>query len=622
MSKIALDLKMFRHKHSDGKTTTLEHIKDKHTITLHHNVLSKPAQDQLQALAGAAKDAMTPNQANEAEAEQKQASPYGKVSVKSPAPKKMASGGDVRGHDDYVLEGEAPSIGGDLAAAGNYITDKLGKAANYLSGADQVIPRQVAAQETSAPQPDVVAQQQAPVLDLSQEKAQVDQQQAPQASAEQPQATGQEEDEQQQEAPATEAQPQAPQQQAASANHQPVGPQSFTQHVDQLRDHYSNEDKAWQNDLNNGHITPKTYESLFADKSTPGKIGTLFGLLVGGIGAGLTHSENPIIAQMDKVISNDIEAQKMSKQNAHNFLRLSEEHDKNQADISLMGKQGKLTEAQARLADTQASIASQAATRMKMNRVVLHKLAQTVQSLPMGSPQRQQAEQQLAMLSSSVDAQNYGLADVAASRSALMNYAGGDSANSPEAQFQAQNRMLRMSGNEKMANDREEKHFPGLQGQASAPLTQKDREELTGHSKLNAGLNDLLDFVQHHSTVIPGTPSYNVGQAKVRKLQADIRDSVLNTVYREGEQPLLDKFIASNPAGIEKFWKTIPQLKTLMDSSNRDYNSKLQSLGFPSQPQTGMQQQSSTQPQIIVNKQTGERRQWDAQSRSYIPVKR
>ena len=62
------------------------------------------------------------------------------------------------------------------------------------------------------------------------------------------------------------------------------------------------ESDAWAQDLANGHIEPKTYHDLYAKKDTLGKIGTLFGLLVSGAGAGLSHQPNAVMELMNKEI--------------------------------------------------------------------------------------------------------------------------------------------------------------------------------------------------------------------------------------------------------------------------------------------------------------------------------
>ncbi len=97
-------------------------------------------------------------------------------------------------------------------------------------------------------------------------------------------------------------------------------------------EHYAKE-VAFQQDLANRHIEPKTYKSLFAEKSTLGKIGTLFGLLVSGAGAGLTHSPNAVLEMMNKEIDRDLDAQKKSKDNANTFLKTQIDHDLAQSQM-------------------------------------------------------------------------------------------------------------------------------------------------------------------------------------------------------------------------------------------------------------------------------------------------
>lgn len=114
-----------------------------------------------------------------------------------------------------------------------------------------------------------------------------------------------------------------------------------------VRSHLDNEALNYEHDLSNGHITPKTYGDLFADRGTLGKIGMIFGMLLSGAGSGLSGQPNVLLHMLDKQIDNDMEAQKQSKANAHNFLNLNQAHQKQLADIKYQQQQGKLTEAQA-----------------------------------------------------------------------------------------------------------------------------------------------------------------------------------------------------------------------------------------------------------------------------------
>lgn len=93
--------------------------------------------------------------------------------------------------------------------------------------------------------------------------------------------------------------------------------------------------RAFGNDIHSGAIHPKTYSDLFADKSTLGKLGTIFGLIVGGAGAGLTHGPNMALEMMNKQIDRDIQAQQNSASNAQNWYQSALAHEKNKADIAL-----------------------------------------------------------------------------------------------------------------------------------------------------------------------------------------------------------------------------------------------------------------------------------------------
>ena len=104
---------------------------------------------------------------------------------------------------------------------------------------------------------------------------------------------------------------------------------------------------SYATDLANGHIAPKTYNELFADKSTLGKIGTLFGLMLSGAGSGLSHQPNMLMEMMNKEIERDFERQKQEKEGARNFLSVQYQHNLQQAQAAesamrTLGKQVEL----------------------------------------------------------------------------------------------------------------------------------------------------------------------------------------------------------------------------------------------------------------------------------------
>lgn len=111
----------------------------------------------------------------------------------------------------------------------------------------------------------------------------------------------------------------------APAAPQPVaqGQQTVAQMAQEMNDH----DLQFQMDLAQGHIQPQSYHDLYAKKDTLGKLGTLFGLLIGGAGSGLTHQPNALLGMMDKEIDRDLQAQIQSNQNAQNWFRLNQAHE-------------------------------------------------------------------------------------------------------------------------------------------------------------------------------------------------------------------------------------------------------------------------------------------------------
>ncbi len=77
------------------------------------------------------------------------------------------------------------------------------------------------------------------------------------------------------------------------------------------------ERKGLQSDIDNFHVDPNRY---IHSKSTGSKIMTAIGLIIGGMGAGLTHTENPVDKYLQQMVSNDMEAQKLEMGKKENLL--------------------------------------------------------------------------------------------------------------------------------------------------------------------------------------------------------------------------------------------------------------------------------------------------------------
>lgn len=362
-----------------------------------------------------------------------------------------------------------------------------------------------------------------------------------------------------------------PQNQASSAASD--GAAAFSQDKGNNIGLIAQEDAALAHDLYQGHIHPKTYGDLVGSKDTLGKVGSVFGLLVGGLGSGLTGKENPVIAMWNHQITNDLEAQKANISNKQTLLSLNRQ----------------------RFPDMESAMNF---TRMQENRVFLHHLSEQVQALPPGSPSRMKAEQALASVGQFVNTENYNLSDQIASKQAFINTIQGQ-ANGPESSFQAQQNMLRRGNRDQqnLANENESHHAAGLSGQSSVSLTPENRNTLQSKALLDHKLDDFIDFAKKNS----GSLNPKViaqGKALAADLNTAWRNGNHGGVYKEGENEFINTMIDANPTKFANNLRgVVPKAMELKRSNMDSLNSYKSSLGFPVQksaaPQPTPQAQSS-----------------------------
>lgn len=165
-------------------------------------------------------------------------------------------------------------------------------------------------------------------------------------------------------------------------------PQGPTPH-EAAKQEFSDQSAHFDNDVMQGHITPKTYQSLFNNESTPGKIGTLFGLLASGLGSGLAHQQNAVLGMMDQEIQRDLDAQKSSASNVQNYYRLNLQNELQKAQVPLVKAQAAAIPSEIGLRQQQAAeTKADALTKMQMYNVTKHYLGTLLNKLP---PQQQGA---------------------------------------------------------------------------------------------------------------------------------------------------------------------------------------------------------------------------------------
>lgn len=151
-----------------------------------------------------------------------------------------------------------------------------------------------------------------------------------------------------------------------------------------------------------------------------------------------------------------------------------------------------------------------------------------------------------------------------------------------------------------MAKEMTTRLVPGVNGApselASVPINEKTREKILVHQQLGDAARDLVDWVEKNGNNLnPKTVAE--GKAKAMGLQSKVREAMLNTVYREGEQPLLDKIVNSDPTALYGSIRVLPGLKEVIKMNNKDYNIVRQSVGL--KPTTGLESLSPQQKSFV-----------------------
>ena len=584
MSNIKLDLSKFKHVKSDKNTTTLQHAKDGHIVTLMHNALNPANKAQLEALSNIGKENRTSNQSQEAQDEERRkhfvegggvwdtikdvaskaqeiySGDFGattKAADKERAAKQnaphYANGGNIKMYADPQQEvspkdsapvadpnqvmtpmdqnankspipgvniniNSAPPMSQEpqpvaetpketikptptpeeitrarVAGLGHLIGDAAEGAKNFVKNA--IVPQALDAKGMPVTeQPAPAAPNQGLVPQATAATPQVGQQQATPAPIETPDQVAVKE---------VQADPNNPPViKEASA---PIE-KTYQDHKNEIHQDIVKESQETNQDLLNGHITPKTYQNIMGDKSFLSRLGTAFGMLLSDAGSGLSRQPNAMFAMMDNMIKQDLDSQIKSKENAQNLYRLQQQHELNKAHEQNLQ------------ADT--SLKTYALTKIKMNQIALHKLAADVEKFPVGSPQRQQAETTLAMMNSAVQNDNFNLADRAAAAGAYQRMVLGTSG--------------QQGGNGQEipdpAKEIRKKQLIGIMNPEQASKALEEVGKVENHRKLNENALDSFDTV-----------------AKMATLASKVTNPVQNSKRIDAEwYPMMDKLVKDN----------------------------------------------------------------------------
>lgn len=372
--------------------------------------------------------------------------------------------------------------------------------------------------------------------------------------------------------PAPEAAPeptQAPEPIGASTTQQDQTPNPADQVIARKNQNMNDilpETQAFKSDVDNGHIQPKTYADLFHDKGVLGKLGTIFGLMIGGAGAGLSKQPMILMDMMNKEIERDLAAQQNSKTNKLNFLKVNQ--------------QARLNTAQTNLTQAEANLKDQAKSHIQMNWAGLHHLAQMTNKLDPNSPQYQQGQRVLAMLNQGVQNENYNIADRAATAGALSGFLGGAQQGAPQNTEMMKTGLLGPEIKEYGA-DIESKQVPGFSGRADHALGDSEKSELRSGAVFDSAMNDLIGWAKSHPNgAISGSPEDQRGRALAGIVQGKFREATNGGVYKSGEQDFINKLVPEDPTKAFNSFRVLPKLEAVKNEMAKQTDAKSKSYGF------------------------------------------
>lgn len=310
-------------------------------------------------------------------------------------------------------------------------------------------------------------------------------------------------------------------------------------------------------DINDGHIDPEKYWK--GDKNGEGghsKIMTGLGMILAGFNP--TSNPNAAINFLKFQMEQNLKSQEKNLDSQQNLLHNNLQQFGNLKDATEMTR---LQQSDI-LHNQMLKAASMAATPMAKAEM-LQKAGQLQQAY---APQRQQF----------------------AMRMAMMNLAqGGTNGNDPSdtrAYEHALNYMRML--NPEQAKEWESRLIPGV-GVSKVPIPQGTRDSLIAHQKLEKAATELKGFIQAHGGFLDRMTPQNraIVAQMVLPVQSAFREGTLGTVYREGEQPLLDKAIKGQPLDMAQYFlNTEPKkLDQMMKTNKQQADILKQSVGLPTQ---------------------------------------
>lgn len=295
---------------------------------------------------------------------------------------------------------------------------------------------------------------------------------------------------------------------------------------------------AFVQDVKNGFIKPNNYMS---GMDTPQRVSTAIGILLSGVGSGLSGQENMAMKFLNAQIDRDLAAQEKNLNSSNNLLRHNLEYTKNMQD-------------------------ARALTRAMINEGYAHQIQQAA------AQNKSQAAQA---------AKNMALGQLKQQNAFVLSGIGkgqGGGGNDVDSQVKQQLDVLRIAAPEK-AKALEERYVPGV-GVASIPVPNDVRDQMIGQQNFSNLIQKMESFAhKNEGSLTPAT--INEGKVLAAELSAAYRQATKGGTYKEGEQEFINKIIPEDPTAFFGGQRVLPKLKALSESLKQQQGTLNKAYGLP-----------------------------------------
>lgn len=278
------------------------------------------------------------------------------------------------------------------------------------------------------------------------------------------------------------------------------------------------------NDIQAKHIDPN---QLISQMDVPQKIATGIGLILGGIGGGLTHQENPALKYLNNQIDRNINAQQAELGKKENLLSAN------------YRQFGNLEQARD-------------FTRVNHNDLIKNMVDQAAAKA--GTPM---AQAEALKLKGQLD-QNSGMLMAKVGAMSTLNHP-----NAGVGDINSALQTLRVVDPEK-AKEAESRLIPNV-GMSSVPLDQATRAKIVERNTLDNNINQLIAFQKKYGGTLEGITDPQVraqGEALSRQVQDQYRRGNDQGVFKPAEAAFVNGVIADNPSSLFSKFTKLPGYKS------------------------------------------------------------